>query len=116
MPNVLENRCPGCDADAGADEHGDFVVEHVFGGCTIWSIDANGGHGLSVLQGNFVHAVGIETFKVFGLGGTATECISKCSGEISDLTDVNAEIWIKRTGGNGEWMPLGAGNMRHLKE
>jgi hypothetical protein len=116
MPNVFENRCPGCDANAGADEHGDFVVEYIFGGCTIWSIHTDRGHGLSVLEGNFVHAVGVETFKIFGLGRTATECISKCSGEISDLADVDAEIWIEGAGGNGEWMPLGTGYVRYLEK
>ena len=62
MPDVLQDRGPGCHADAGTDEDGDFVFEDVFGGGSVRPVDAEGGHHLSVLEGDFVHAHGIEAF------------------------------------------------------
>jgi len=54
--DVFQDAGPGCDADACADEHCDFVVEDIFCGGAVGAIDADGGHFLSVLQGDFIHA------------------------------------------------------------
>ena len=62
VPDVLQDRGPGCHADAGTDEDGDFVFEDVFGGGSVRPVDAEGGHHLSVLEGDFVHAHWIEAF------------------------------------------------------
>ena len=47
VPDVLEDAGPGGDADAGADEHGDLVLEHVFGRGAVGAVDPDGRHGLS---------------------------------------------------------------------
>lgn len=54
--DVLQDAGPGCDTDACADEHCDLVVEDVFCGSAVRAIDADRGHFLSVLQGDFIHA------------------------------------------------------------
>ena len=72
VPDVLEDRGPGCDADTGTDEHGDFVVKHVFGRSSVGTIDANAGHGLAGLESNFVHAHGVEAVVFLGLSGTGS--------------------------------------------
>ena len=46
VPDVLEDAGPGGDADAGADEHGDLVLEHVFGRGAVGAVDPDGRHGL----------------------------------------------------------------------
>lgn len=56
MPDVFQDAGPGGDADAGADEDGDFVVEDVFGGGAVRAVDPDIGHRLVVLQGNFIDA------------------------------------------------------------
>ena len=72
MPDVLEDRCPGGDADTGTDEHGDFVVEDIFGGSTIGSVDADARHALAGLESDFVHAHGVKAVVFFGLSGTSS--------------------------------------------
>lgn len=89
VPDVLEDGGPGCDSDTCADEDGDFVVEDVFGGCSVWTVDAEFGHGLTVLESDFVHAVLVDAVVQFGLGGSGSECITESAGEVSDLTDVD---------------------------
>lgn len=106
MPDVLEDGGPGSDADAGADEDGDFVVEDVLGGGAVGPVDTEGGHFLAVLQGDFVHAEGVEAFEVFGLRGAAAEGVAEGAGEVADLPDVDADVGIEGTGGDCEGVPL----------
>lgn len=56
VPDVFEDAGPGGDADARADEDGDFVVEDVFGGGAVRAVDADRRHGLVVLQRDLVDA------------------------------------------------------------
>ena len=74
---MFEHRSPGCDADAGADEHGDFVVEDILGWCAIGAIDAKLRHLLAVLEGDFVDAVFVEGVEFFGLCGSAAEGVAE---------------------------------------
>ena len=41
IPDVLEDGRKRCDTNTGTNKDGDFTVEHVFSGSTIWSIDAD---------------------------------------------------------------------------
>ena len=114
--NILEDRGPWRDADAGADEDGDFVVKDVFRGGTIGPVDADVWHGLAVLQRNFVHPHGIQGVIVFGLGGARTQSVAERPGEVTDLPDVNGDVVVKGAGGDGERMPLGGGDGGDVKE
>lgn len=114
VPDILEDRGPWCDADAGSDEDGDFVFEDVFGGCTIWPVDAEFRHHLPVLEGDFVHAHWVEGFEVFRLCGTASQCVCKGASEVTYLADVDADVGVEGAGGDGEWVPLGTGHVWDL--
>lgn len=106
MPDVLEDSGPGGDADAGADEDGDFVVEDVFGGGAVGAVDAESRHLLPVLEGHFVHPVGVDAVVELGLGGTGAEGVSEGAGEVTDLADVHGDVGVEWAGGDGKWMPL----------
>lgn len=72
VPDILQDRGPGGDADSGADEDGDLIAEDVFGWCAVGAVDADFGHCLPVLEGDLVHSHGVEAIKVFRLRRTAT--------------------------------------------
>jgi hypothetical protein len=109
MPDVLEDGSPGGDADTCADEDGDFVVEDVFRGSTVGAVNAELRHLLSVLESDFVHAVGVDAIVELGLGGTGTEGVSEGAGEVTDLADVDGDVGVEWAGGDGKGMPLLAG-------
>ena len=67
--DVLEYARPGRDADACAYENSDLVVEDIFCGSTVGSVNAKSGHGLPVLQGDFVDPVVVVMLEVTGLAG-----------------------------------------------
>ena len=104
--DVFEHGGPGGDADAGADEDGDLVVEDVFGRRAVGAVDAQGGHGLVVLQGDFVDAVVVVLPEVAGLGGAAAEAVAEGAGEVADLSDVDGDVGVEGAGGDGEGVPL----------
>lgn len=110
VPDVFEDGGPGRDADAGADEDGDLVVEDVFGGGAVGAVDAQARHLLPVLERDLVHAHGVEGVVVFGLGGAGAEGVAEGAGEVADLPDVHADVGVKGTGGDGEGVPLGGGD------
>ena len=116
VPDVFEDRGPGGDADAGADEDGDFVLEDVFGGGSVGPVDAEGGHHLPVLERDFVHTHWIEAFEVSGLRRSAAESVSEAAGEVADLPDVYADVWVEGTGCDGKGVPLGVGDFGDLEE
>lgn len=102
----FENRGPGCDADTCANQDGDFVLEDVFGGGTVRTVDAQGGHLLAVLQRDFVHAQRVELVVELALGLTGTKGVSKGASEVTDLADVDRDVRVVGAGCDGERMPL----------
>jgi len=110
VPDAFENGGPGRDADAGADEDGDLVVEDVFGGGAVGAVDAQARHGLPVLQRDLVHTHGVEGVVVFGLGGPGAEGVAEGAREVADLADVHADVGVEGAGGDGEGVPLGGGD------
>lgn len=76
MPDVLQNRRPWSDTDTSSDEDGNFVFKNVFGRSSVRAINAQSRHLLAVLQGDFVHAHGVDTVVELSLGGTSTKGVS----------------------------------------
>lgn len=116
VPDVLEDAGPGGDADAGADEHGDFVVEDVFRRGAVGSVDADARHGLVVLQRDFVDARRVEVVKFLGLCGTASKSVTDVAGPVAHLAHVDADVGVERAGGDGERVPLGRANRGDVDE
>lgn len=116
VPDVLEDGCPGRDTNSGSDQHGDFIVEDVFSGCSIGAVDPETRHLLAVLQCHFIHAHGINALIELRLSTTCSRGITQSTGEISDLSDVNGHIGVERAGCDGEGVPLVFRNRRHLEE
>ena len=110
VPDVLEDRGPGRDADARADQHGDFVVEDVFGGRAVGPVDAQGGHLLPVLQRDLVHAHRVEGVEVLGLGRAGAESVAQGPREVAHLPHVHADVRVEGAGGDGEGVPLRGGH------
>jgi len=116
VPDVLEDGGPRRHTDTGSDQHGDFVLEDILGGCSVRAVDAKSRHLLPVLQGDFIHAHGIKGLQFLCLGRTTTQSITKCASEVPDLSDVNTDIWIKGARGDGKGMPLRVRDLRALQE
>lgn len=114
--NVLENRRPWGHADAGADEHRDFVFKHVFRRRPVRAVDADLGHDLPLLIGNLVHAVGVESVVFLRLGRPRPERIAQRPGKITDLPNVDRDVRVKRARRDGEGVPLRAGDGWHVQE
>lgn len=110
VPDVLEDGRPRRDADAGADEDGDLVLEHVFGGGAVGAVDSEEGHLLAVLEGDLVHAHRVDAFVEFRLGATRTDGVTECAGEVADLSDVHGDVRVVGAGRDGERVPLVAGD------
>ena len=106
VPDVLEDAGPGGDADAGADEHGDLVLEHVFGRGAVGAVDPDGRHGLPRVQRHFVHAVRVQGVVFLGLGGAGAEGVGGGAGPVADLAHVDADVGVEGAGGDGEGVPL----------
>ena len=106
VPDVLEDAGPGRDADAGADEHRDLVVEHVFGRGAVGPVDADRRHGLALLQRDFVHAVRVQGVVFLGLGGAGAESVGGGAGPVADLAHVDADVGVEGAGGDGIGVPL----------
>lgn len=95
VPDVFENGGPGCNTDTCADEDGDFVFKDVLCWCTVWSVDAQAGHLLAVLEGDFVHAHGIDAVVEFSLSVTGTKGVTERLRKISDLADVDGDVRVE---------------------
>lgn len=76
VPDVFEHRGPGRDADAGANQNGDFVVEDIFCRSSVRAVDAKARHLLAVLKRDLVHAHGVEGIVVFGLRRAGAESVA----------------------------------------
>jgi len=50
------------------------------------------------------------------LGGASAKGVAEGAGEVTNLANVHAYIWIKGTGGNCEGVPLGSGNGRDVEQ
>lgn len=116
MPDVFEDAGPRRDADAGADEDGDFVVEDVFGRGTVRSVDTDSWHCLAVLERDFVHAHWVEAFELFGLEGAGAEGVAESACEVAYLSDVDGDVGVEGAGGDGKWVPLVTGDGRDVDE
>lgn len=116
MPNVFQDGGPGRDADARAHQDGDFVVEHVLCGSTVRPVDANLGHLLPVLHGDFVHSQRIEAVDILGLFGPAAESVAECLGKVAYLPNVDTYVRVEGTGRNREGMPLHPRDVGDLDE
>jgi hypothetical protein len=104
--NGFEDRGPGCDADTGTDQDGDFVLEDIFCGGSVGSVDLQAGHGLAVLQRNLVHAHGVELVVQLGLRLSGTKSIGKSAGKVTDLANVDGDVGVVGAGSDRKWMPL----------
>lgn len=106
MVDLFEDGSPRRDADTCADEDGNFVLEDVFGGCSVGAVNAEGRHLLSVLKRDFVHAHRVELVVELGLRLAGSESISERTCEIADLTDVDGNVGVFGARCDGKWMPL----------
>lgn len=116
MVDVFENGGPGSDTNASTDEHSDFVLEYVFGGSSVGSVDTEIGHLLAILQSNLVHSHGVDTVVKLGLGAAGTNRITESAGEVTNLANVNRDVRVEGAGSDGKWVPLVVGDRRHLEE
>lgn len=106
MVDGLENRGPWGHTNTGTDEDSDFILEDVFGGSSVGTVDTERRHLLAVLQRNLVHAHGIQLIVKLGLRLPGAQGIGKCAGKVTDLTDVHRDVGVLRARSDGEWMPL----------
>ena len=106
MPDVLEDGGPGRDPDAGADQDGDLVLEHVLGRSAVGSVDADLRHLLPGLERDLVHAHGVHLVVELGLGLACAEGVGEGAGEVADLADVDGDVRVEGAGCDGEGVPL----------
>lgn len=114
MPDVLQDACPGCDADARPDQDGNLVVEDVFGRSSVGPVDADRRHRLVLLQGDFVDPGRVKRVKLLGLSRPTTQGVTKRSGPVAHLADMDAHIWVLRARGYGKGMPLGRADAGYI--
>jgi hypothetical protein len=112
----FEDGCPGCHANTGSNQDGDFVLEDVFSGGSIGSVDLEAGHGLTVLEGDFVHAHGVELVVKLGLRLTGTKSVGKSTGEVTDLANVDRDVRVVGAGSDRKWMPLVIADFRAVEK
>ena len=116
VEDVLEDAGPGCDADPGAYQHGDLIVENVFCGRAVRAIDADGGHFLVWHESDFVHAHGVEGIVFFRLGGSSADSVTQSTCPIADLANMDRYVGVKRAGGDCERVPLGGADFRDVEK
>lgn len=116
VPNAFEDGSPGRDADASADQDGDFVLEDVLGGGSVRSVDAKTRHLLAILQCYFVHAHGVYAIVELCLRATSACCVTEGASEISDLSYVYGHVGVEGAGRDCERVPLVFGDGRNLQE
>jgi hypothetical protein len=59
-----------------------------------------------VLEGDFVHAHGVELVVELGLRLAGTESVGKSAGEVTNLADVDRDVRVIRARSDRKWMPL----------
>lgn len=116
MPDVLQNGSPRRDSNPSTDEDGNFILKHIFGGCSIGSIDPQRRHLHAVSKCDLVHAHRVETIVFLGLLRTTSEGIPERFGEISHLANMYRDIWVERARCDREGMPLVTRDGRDLQE
>ena len=116
MPDILENRCPRCDADARADENRNFILKNIFCRGAVRPINADLWHLFAMGKGNLVHSHWVEFVVEFCLRFTGSEGVGQCAGEVADLSDVDRYIRVERTGCDGERVPLVSRDGRAIEE
>jgi hypothetical protein len=129
IPDVLEDGGKGSYTNTGTDENSDLRVEHIFSGSTIGTINANDGQGAGVGVGIEFDKVttaegGLGIFLLRGLEGSGGKSLddgrasantfTETLGPVTNLTDVNGNIGVLGSGGDGEGMPLPMGNVGNL--
>lgn len=116
MPDILQNARPGCDTDPRPDQDGDLIVEDVLSRSSVGPVDADRRHRLVLLQGDFVDPGRVKRVKLFGLSRPATQSVTKCSGPVAHLADMDANIWVLRARGNSKRMPLGRADAGYIDQ
>ena len=106
VPDVLEDGRPRRDADAGADEHADLVVEDVFRRRAVRAVDADRRHHLALLERDLVHLHRVDGVVLLRLGGAGAERVGHLARPVADLPDVDADVGVEGAGGDGEGVPL----------
>jgi hypothetical protein len=112
----LENRGPGCDTNTGTDEDSNFVLKDILSGGSVGSVNLETGHLLAVLERNLVHAHGVKFIVQLRLRLSSTKSIGKSAGEVTDLADVDGDIWVVGARSNRKWMPLVVADFRAVEE
>jgi len=130
VPDVLEDRCKGGNTDTSSNQDGNFSIENILRRGTIRSINANLREGRSsgrvdlnkiATRNNTKICVLFTSFdsSLGHLGNsvrTDTKTVTQGASEVSNLTDVNGNIRILGSRGDGERMPLELGNLWYLEE
>lgn len=116
VPDVLEDGRPRRHADACADQHRDLVLEHVLRRRSVRPVHPQRRHLLPVLQRHLVHAHWVQALEVARLRRPAAQRVAERARKVAYLPDVDAHIWIEGARGDGEWVPLVAGDLGDLDE
>jgi hypothetical protein len=112
----LEDGRPGRNADTGTNQDGNFVLEDVFGGRAVGAVNLERGHLLAVLEGDFVHAHGVELVVEFGLGLSGAEGVGEGAREVADLADVHGNVGVVGARGDRKGVPLVVADFRAVEE
>lgn len=112
----LENRGPRCYTNTSTDEDSDFVLEDVFCGGSIGSIDLEAGHSLAVLKRNLVHAHGVELIVQLRLRLSGTKSIGKSASKVTNLADVDGDVGVVGARCDRKGMPLVVADLRAVEE
>ena len=105
--------------DTSSDQHSNLDIEDILGGCTIWSIDTDSGQrtrARSRIKFDEIATSSIDGFvllltlhgsgcKLSNDSGTCTETFTKTIGPITNLTDVDGDIWILWSRSDSELWP-----------
>mmetsp|Transcript_36820 Transcript_36820/g.85567 ORF Transcript_36820/g.85567 Transcript_36820/m.85567 type:complete len:290 (-) Transcript_36820:361-1230(-) len=104
--DVAKNGGKGRDADAGANEHNDRIVENVLAGCAVGPIDAKEGPTIRVQFTSDAYLGVMEWVEV----------IFKVAGPVAQTLDVHRHEVLVRGGCDAEGMPLDFGEGGALQE
>lgn len=116
LPDVLQDRGPGGDADAGTDQDGDLVVEDVLGGGAVGAVQAHRGEAAHHVGRDLIDAEGVESVIEGFLVWAGAEGIGKVARPVADLADVDADVRIEGAGGYCERVRLGGADRGHGEE
>lgn len=132
IPNVLQDTGKWCDTDTSTNEDCNFRVEDIFSWSTIGTIDTDNRKRTSsrirIEFNEFTTAR--ERTTLFVLFISLHSCLSDASdnrargsntfaegtSEVTNLTNMDRDIWVLRSRGDSERMPLESGDVRNLEE